>query len=160
MSEHPLVPGLMSRVVQSLRERFTNDTIVESAPHPLLRAHAAKLCSAAEAVAHIRHGEHVFVGTACATPRALVQALETRSPTPSDVELLHFLTDHAVPHDMEGKATTAFRHRCFFVGADIRAAVRQGLAEYVPMSIARVPQLMANGRVRWSALPPPRAAAG
>jgi acyl-CoA hydrolase/RimJ/RimL family protein N-acetyltransferase len=143
-------PGLMARVVQSLRERFVGESgaAQASAPlHPLLQAHEAKLCSAAEAVAHIRHGEHVFVGTACATPRALVNALETRSPKPGDVELLHFLTDHAVPHDAQGQATTAYRHRCFFVGADLRAAVRQGLAEYVPMSIARVPQLIANGRI-------------
>ena len=143
-------PGLMARVVQSLRERFAGGSTAADAPAPLpalLQAHAAKLCSAAEAVAHIRHGEHVFVGTACATPRALVHALETRSPKPGDVELLHFLTDHAVPHDAQGQATTAYRHRCFFVGADLRAAVRQGLAEYVPMSIARVPQLIANGRI-------------
>ena len=152
MNEDPPLtpPGLMARVVQSLRERFVGESGAAQAPaplHPLLQAHAGKLCSAAEAVAHIRHGEHVFVGTACATPRALVHALETRSPKPGDVELLHFLTDHAVPHDAQGQATTAYRHRCFFVGADLRAAVRQGLAEYVPMSIARVPQLIANGRI-------------
>ncbi len=150
MSEDAAGPGLMARVAQSLRERFAGDAGTAAAPptpHPLLQAHAAKLCSAAEAVEHIRHGEHVFVGTACATPRALVQALEARSPKPGDVELLHFLTDHAVPHDAQGLATTAYRHRSFFVGADIRAAVRQGLAEYVPMSIARVPQLIANGRI-------------
>ncbi|MBU6260831.1 MAG: GNAT family N-acetyltransferase [Burkholderiales bacterium] len=139
-------PGWMARVAQTLRGRHAG-----AAAAPLdarLQAHAAKLCSAADAVAQIRHGEHVFVGTACATPRALVQALEARSPTPGDVELVHFLTDHAVPHDARGQAMTAFRHRCFFVGSDMRAAVRQGLAEYVPMSIARVPQLIANGRIR------------
>ena len=150
MSEAPTVPGVVARVVQPLCQRCAGDTAAADAPPALpalLQAQAAKLCSAAEAVAHIRHGEHVFVGTACATPRALVEALEARSPKPGDVELLHFLNDHAVPHDAQGQATTAYRHRCFFVGADIRAAVRQGLAEYVPMSIARVPQLIANGRI-------------
>ncbi|HUG26259.1 GNAT family N-acetyltransferase [Piscinibacter sp.] len=85
-------PGLMARVVRSLRDRFVGDADAAAAapaPHPMLLPHAAKLCSAEEAVAHIRHGEHVFVGTACATPRALVHALETRSPKPGDVELLH-----------------------------------------------------------------------
>jgi acyl-CoA hydrolase/GNAT superfamily N-acetyltransferase len=53
-----------------------------------------------------------------------------------------------VPHDEAGKAVTKYQHRTFFVGSDIRAAVKQGLAEYVPMSIARVPQLIGNGRVR------------
>ncbi|MDE2371983.1 MAG: GNAT family N-acetyltransferase [Burkholderiales bacterium] len=143
-----LPPGWIARVAQSLRGRLTGAAAAPPPLDPRLQPHAAKLCSAADAVAHIRHGEHVFLGTACATPRALVQALEARSPPPGDVELLHFLTDGAVPHDEQGRATTAYRHRCFFVGTDLRAAVRQGLAEYVPMSIARVPQLIADGRVR------------
>lgn len=143
------VRGPMGRLMQGLRERFSATQASDVAPtlHPRLLPYAAKVCSAAEAVEHVRHGEHVFVGTACATPRALVQALEARRPRPGDVELLHFLTDHAVPHDENGQATTGYQHRCFFVGADMRAAVRQGLAEYVPMSIARVPELIDKGRI-------------
>ncbi|MDO9093724.1 MAG: GNAT family N-acetyltransferase [Rubrivivax sp.] len=115
--------------------------------HPQLRAHHAKVCTAAEAAGRVQPGDHVFVGTACATPRALVAALERLDLRPADVELVHFLTDHAVPHDMAGQATTNYRHRSFFVGHDIRAAVKQGLADYVPLSIARVPGLMAIGRI-------------
>jgi acyl-CoA hydrolase/RimJ/RimL family protein N-acetyltransferase len=98
-------------------------------------------------VAQVRPGDHVFVGTACATPRTLVAALENQEFGPADVELVHFFTDHAVPHDAQGMPTTRFRHRSFFVGADMRAAVNSGLADYVPMSIARVPELMALGRI-------------
>ena len=115
--------------------------------HPLLRPHAQKVCTAARAAAQVRSGDHVFVGTACATPRALVAALEQLDLRPADVELLHFFTDHAVPHNLQGEATTAYRHRSFFVGADMRAAVRQGQADYVPLSVARVPELMAIGRI-------------
>ena len=116
--------------------------------HPALAPFADKVTTAQQAVQHVRPGEHVFVGTACATPRALVAALETMELRPADVELVHFLTDHAVPHNLAGEATTAYRHRSFFVGSDMRAAVRQGLAEYVPLSIARVPELMAIGRIK------------
>jgi acyl-CoA hydrolase/GNAT superfamily N-acetyltransferase len=77
-----------------------------------------------------------------------VAALEHLDLRPADVELVHFLTDHAVPHDQHGQATTHYRHRTFFVGADIRAAVKQGLADYVPMSLARVPGLIAIGRIK------------
>lgn len=115
--------------------------------HPLLQPYANKVCSAKEAVSRVRPGDHVFVGGACATPRALVAALEAVDYGPADVELLHFFTDHAVPHDAQGRPSTRFRHRSFFVGNDMRAAVQQGLADYVPMSIARVPELMALGRI-------------
>ena len=123
----------------------TDDT--EEGLHPLLSAHAEKLITAHEAALKISNGDHVFVGTACATPRSLVAALEALPKWPADVELLHFLTDHAVPHDADGKATTHFNHRTFFVGQDMIAAVRQGVAQYVPLSIARVPELMAKGRI-------------
>ncbi|OYU73838.1 MAG: hypothetical protein CFE45_36265, partial [Burkholderiales bacterium PBB5] len=114
---------------------------------PRLAGFADKICSAADAVARVRSGDHVFIGTACATPRSLVAALEARRPAPADVELLHFLTDHAVPHDDDGTPLTKYRHRSFFVGQDMREAVRRGLADYVPISIARVPGLMAIGRI-------------
>jgi acyl-CoA hydrolase/L-amino acid N-acyltransferase YncA len=111
-------------------------------------AHADRVLSAEAAAGLVRHGDHVFVGTACATPRTLVRALENLPMRQGDVQLLHFLTDGALPHDAAGDCTSAYRHRSFFVGNDVRAAVRQGLCEYVPLSAARLPQLMANGRVR------------
>ena len=76
----------------------------EAAPDmdPRSAACADKMCPPEQAVEHINAGEHVFVGTACATPRTLVAALEARRPTPDDVELLHFLTDQVMPHDEHG----------------------------------------------------------
>jgi len=159
MSAEANPPGLFARLASGWRDRLGSMPPPPSLPdaatpadpvahlHPLLRPHAAKLCSAAAAVAQVRHGDHVFVGTACATPRTLVAALEAVEFGVSDVELVHFLTDNAVPKDAAGQATTRFRHRSFFVGADIRAAVSQGLADYVPLSIARVPELIALGRI-------------
>jgi acyl-CoA hydrolase/GNAT superfamily N-acetyltransferase len=122
---------------------------VAAAPlDPRLAPHADKVTTADLAVERIPGGSHVFVGTACATPTALVGALESMTTPPTDIELVHFITLGGVPHDAEGRATTRFRHRTFFVDSDIRAAVRQGLAEYVPLSITRVPQLIEIGRIR------------
>lgn len=144
-------PGILSRIAQGLRARFARAPVAEAAaqdaPDPRLAPYASKVTTAELAMASIPGGSHVFVGTACATPRDLVRTLETMPTPPADLELLHFLTDGAVPHDAEGRATTRFRHRTFFVGSDIRAAVRQGLAEYVPMSIVRLPHLIEIGRI-------------
>ena len=70
---------------------------------------------AADAVSSIQPGHHVFVGSACATPRALVEALELRRPPPEGVVLVHFLTDRV---DVGG--ATAYRHRALYVGSDVR----------------------------------------
>lgn len=115
--------------------------------HPSLKPFAAQVTTAELAVGHIRNGDHVFVGTGCAAPRSLVQALEQMRSPPADVELLHFFTVNAFDHDAQGRSTTQFRHRSFFVGNDMRAAVKQGLVDYVPISVARVPEMMALGRI-------------
>ena len=144
--------GMLSRLARGLFGTFASaDAAAAGQPPPLdprLGPWVAKVKSAANAVEQIAGGSHVFVGTACGTPRTLVGALETMPYPPADLEFVHFIIGGAVPHDEQGRATTRFQHRTFFVGSEIRAAVRQGLAEYVPMSIARVPQLIENGRIR------------
>jgi hypothetical protein len=74
----------------------------------------ARATSAADAVASIRPGDRVFVGTACATPRTLIDALEQLDKPPAGVVLTHFLTDRV------GSGDTRYRHRVFYVGRDIR----------------------------------------
>jgi acyl-CoA hydrolase/RimJ/RimL family protein N-acetyltransferase len=103
---------------------------------------------AAEAVSAVRPGDRVFVGTACATPRALVEALEERRLP--GVVLVHFLTDRVGIGD---PPRTSYRHRVFYVGRDVRAlhevpALREaGRVEYVPLSLGDVPQLFQLGQV-------------
>jgi len=105
----------------------------------------SKLVSAEEAVRVVQPGNRVYVGTACATPVSLVTALEKRTPPPADVELFYFLTSGLAR--LWADAPSKFSHRCFFVGTDARALVREGRADYVPISLAHVPQLIANGRL-------------
>ena len=101
--------------------------------------------SAAEAVSVVRPGDRVFVGSACATPRALVEALE-QLMVPG-VVLVHFLTDRVGAGDPPG---TRYVHRVFYVGRDVRAlrdVYEAGKVEYVPLSVGDVPQLFALGQV-------------
>ncbi|WP_298826631.1 bifunctional acetyl-CoA hydrolase/transferase family protein/GNAT family N-acetyltransferase [uncultured Piscinibacter sp.] len=116
-------------------------------PPPRSAGTARHLC-AEEAARLVKPGDHVFIGTASATPRTMVRALEALKSPPADVEMIHFLSDGALRVDDQGRVSTAFRHRAFFVGAEMRAAVLQGVAEYVPVPIARVPELMRKGRIR------------
>ena len=104
--------------------------------------------SAAEAVSVVRDGDKVFVGSACATPRTLVEALEQLNR--SGVVLVHFLTDRVGTGD---PPHTNYRHRVFYVGNDVRAlggvrALREaGQLEYVPLSLVDVPQLFQQEQI-------------
>ncbi len=102
--------------------------------------------SANTAVNAIKPGQRVFVGTACATPLSLIKALEERRPTPPDVELFYFLTSGIVaPGEVY---ESRFRHRAFFVGTDVVPLVKSGVAEYVPISLVQIPELISNGRIK------------
>ena len=98
--------------------------------------------SAAEAVSVVRPGDRVFVGSACATPRTLVDALEQFRR--SGVVLVHFLTDRVGTGD---PPHTNYRHRVFYVGRDVRALRESGLVEYVPLSLGDVPRLFHDGQI-------------
>ena len=105
-----------------------------------------KLLSPEDAVAMVKSGDHVFIGTACATPRTLTAALEETTKKIADVQLFHFLTNGAIPQ-RDGIPHTRFHHRSFFVGTDTRDIIKQGKADYIPISIAQVPSLIENGRI-------------
>ena len=94
-----------------------------------------------EAVSGIRPGSRVFIGSACATPRALLAALEGDPDRPAGIELVHFLTDGAAAQP----GTVGFRHRAWYVGSDMRSVSDAGRLDYVPMSLAAVPQLLSAG---------------
>jgi acyl-CoA hydrolase/RimJ/RimL family protein N-acetyltransferase len=105
----------------------------------------SRLASASEAVSIVKPGDQVFVGSACATPRSLVEALERRVPRPDGVTLVHYLTDGIGVGD---PPTTHFRHRALFVGRDVHQLQETGLVEYVPVSLPEVPRLLRAGRLQ------------
>ena len=101
-----------------------------------------RLVSADDAVSVVASGHRVFVHTAAATPLGLVDALASRAPELRDVELVHLHTEGPAPY---GEAGESFRTRALFVGANVRAAVAEGSADYVPVFLSEVPRLFTRG---------------
>jgi acyl-CoA hydrolase/RimJ/RimL family protein N-acetyltransferase len=114
--------------------------------HDVLAALANKITTPAEALASVSSGDRIFVGTACATPRVLVQTLENMGDKLTDVHLYHFLVDGAIPC-VDGRPHTKFLHKVFFVGSDTREVIKQGKADYIPISLAQVPHLIKRGGI-------------
>lgn len=102
-----------------------------------------KLVDAQRALAAIRPGSRVYLGTGCAAPRHLIAALESLEPGPADLEFVSFLATLASPATQASR----YRHRSFFVGSDIRDLQASGRLDYVPISLEEVPALLANGRL-------------
>jgi acyl-CoA hydrolase/GNAT superfamily N-acetyltransferase len=105
-----------------------------------------KLTDVETALSSVQPGDRLFVGTACATPRTLIEALESAATNLADVQVFHFLTDGAILAKGTD-ARTRFQHKVFFVGTDTREAIKQGKADYIPISISQVPRLIENGTI-------------
>ena len=103
-----------------------------------------QIVSAAEAVAHIRSGDHVHVHGACATPTVLLQAMADRAADLTDVRVSHLHTQGPAPH-LAPEMAGHFRHLALFIGANARAAVNDGRADYIPTFLSDVPALFASG---------------
>lgn len=109
-----------------------------------MEQYRSKVKSAEEAVSVIRSGHRVHVHQGCSEPEALVRAMLQRAPELRDVEVVHLATmgiaDYARP-EYEGH----FRHNSFFTGANVRQAVQQGRADYIPIFLHEIEGLFKSG---------------
>ena len=77
----------------------------------------------------------VYIQPGSAEPETLVEALIRRALFVQDVEIVHLLTLGTAPYvapEMEGH----FRHNAMFIGANVREAINDGLADYTPIDLS------------------------
>ena len=100
--------------------------------------------SGEEAVKLIKSRDRVFVHGGAATPHYLLKKMTERASELSDVELVSI--------SLQGEAPIAskeyhenFRVNSLFVSANIREAVNDGRADYVPIFLSEIPRLFRSG---------------
>lgn len=99
---------------------------------------------AEEAVSVIKSGDRVFVHSIAAAPRRLIEAMTARAPELRVVEVVSIHTEGAAPYAAPEMARS-FRLNSLFVGANVRQAVQEGRADYLPVFLSEVPQLFRGG---------------
>lgn len=99
-----------------------------------------KYISGQEAVRIIRPGNRVFVHGGAATPHYLLKCLAERSDELFNIEVVSIsLQGDAVIADPKYKGS--FRINSLFVSQNIRTAVNEGRADYVPIFLSEIPNL-------------------
>jgi acyl-CoA hydrolase len=96
--------------------------------------------SADEAVSVIASGHRVYLHTAAAAPHRLTRAMTARAPELRDVEIVQLHTEGEAPF-AKAEYAESFRTNALFVGANIREAVAEGAADYIPVFLSEVPAL-------------------
>ena len=106
---------------------------------------ADKITTPEDAVASIKHGNRVFVGSGAAEPQTLVAALVRRRHDLAGAEVIHIMTLGVAPY-VDAKFHEGFRHNAFFIGANTREAVADCRADYTPIFLSELPRLIREGR--------------
>lgn len=103
--------------------------------------------NAADAVAPIRSGNRVFIGSNCAEPQLLVNALTRAGDHLDHTEIVHVMTLGTAPYS-ESKYENHFRHNAFFIGENVRKAVNECRADYTPIFLSEIPALFRTGQIK------------
>ncbi|HEX3627019.1 MAG TPA: GNAT family N-acetyltransferase [Verrucomicrobiae bacterium] len=102
--------------------------------------------TADKALAPLRSGMRVFIGSGCAAPQKLVSALTRRGRELFDVEVIHILT-FGMAEYASRELLANFRHNAFFIGPNVRDAVNEGVADYTPIFLSDVPALFRRKKI-------------
>ena len=102
--------------------------------------------SANEAVGHVRPGQTVFIGTGCAQPQVLVEALTARSQELPDTEIVHLLTIGNAPY-AHRELAQYFRVNSFFISDNVRNIIQEGMGDYTPIFLSDIPNLFKSGQL-------------
>ncbi len=109
------------------------------------QAYHDRLGSAAAAMKLIKPGNNIFIGTGCAQPQHLVDAM-VKAQHIHDVHVVHMLTMGDAPYAEEAHRGR-FGLNTFFVAENVREALAQGMGDYTPIFLSEVPAEFEEGRI-------------
>ncbi len=104
----------------------------------------SRTVSAEEAVSVVKSGDRVFLHSVAAAPARLIEALTARAGELRVVEIVSIHTEGPAPYAAPEHAKS-FRLNALFVGPNVRKAVEEGRADYLPVFLSEVPQLFRAG---------------
>jgi len=88
----------------------------------------------------------VFIHSAAAAPQVLVKALADRAKELHDVDVYQLHTEGEAPYakpEFQGN----FRVKSLFTGANVRRAINEGRADFVPIFLSDIPRLFRRGKI-------------
>jgi acyl-CoA hydrolase/GNAT superfamily N-acetyltransferase len=109
--------------------------------------YSVKVTTAEKAVRLIPAGRRILIGAGAAEPNRLVEAMVTHGAHLADNPVVHLLTLGPAPYVQPGMESR-FRHTAFFIGKNVREAVHQGRADFMPVFLSEIPSLIQTRRIR------------
>lgn len=98
------------------------------------------ICSAEEAVKKIQSDNRVFIHSVAAAPQLLIKAMVARKDELKNVNIVHLHTEGEAPYTAPGMEEH-FKLDAFFIGANVRKAINEKRADFIPVFLSEVPLL-------------------
>jgi len=105
-----------------------------------------RIVDAAFAMKSIKSGNSIFIGTGCAQPQHLVNALVEHSSHIYDAHIVHLLTIGEAPYTDE-KLGEKFKMNSFFIADNVRHSLEKGVGNYTPIFLSEIPNEFESGRI-------------
>ncbi len=99
-----------------------------------------------KALAAVKSGNRVFLGTGCGEPIVLVEALVKKAKKLADVEIVELLTKGDAPY-IDRQYAETFKVNSFFIGGNVREIYQEGRGDYTPVLMYDIPALLRSGRL-------------
>ncbi|MCX7797526.1 MAG: 4-hydroxybutyrate CoA-transferase [Melioribacter sp.] len=112
-----------------------------------IKKYNAKITTPEEAVKIIKSGDKIIVQPGCAAPLELINAMVNRKDELYNVEIYHILVVGDLPYVKPGMEKH-FKHKAFFIGANVRQAINEGRAEFIPIFLSEVTLLFKRGIIQ------------
>ncbi|RMW99645.1 acetyl-CoA hydrolase/transferase family protein [Allofranklinella schreckenbergeri] len=107
--------------------------------------YAQKLCSAADAIRHVRNGDTIVVPTGVGEPPALLTALSEARREFEGVQVSQILPVRKYDY-LDPETAHHVRHRAYFFSGVTRPGGQQGLIDFLPAYFSEIPQLIRRGQ--------------
>lgn len=106
-----------------------------------------KYTSAEAAVELIKSNNKVFIHSVACAPQILIAAMTARATELRNVQLYNLHTEGPAPYAEPGMEQS-FRSNNFFVGGNLRKAVQEGRADFIPCFLSEIPDFFRKGIIQ------------
>jgi acyl-CoA hydrolase/ribosomal protein S18 acetylase RimI-like enzyme len=140
----------MTFVPEEDRNVYLNDELIKQRLETLKSKYPEKFASDEIIFNNIHRGDRIFISTGCGEPQHLVKLLidyvQSHPKAFFDTEVVHVWTLGVAPYADE-KFKRNFRLNSFFIADSARESVNEGVADYSPIFLSQVPDLLLKGYI-------------
>ena len=105
-----------------------------------------KVVSEKEAVAQIRSGSRVFIGTGCGEPQRLIEAM-VNDPAVQDIMIYQMLSFTLARFIDDKNFFNRFALKLFFISQGMRKAAFEGKIDYIPAYLSQISKLFSSRQI-------------